>query len=134
VLATTSGTFEPELLSTSPNARVVEDLSHDDVMPSVAVAVSHAGHGTTLAALMHGVPLVCVPGLGRDQVPIAKRVAELGLGVALIERSEPADVRDAVSRILRDPSFHRRAAAFRSRCGEAGAAAGADVLERVVPA
>jgi UDP:flavonoid glycosyltransferase YjiC (YdhE family) len=45
--------------------------------------VCHAGHGTTIMALCHGVPLICIPGIGRDQIPIADRVAELGLGVAL---------------------------------------------------
>jgi UDP:flavonoid glycosyltransferase YjiC (YdhE family) len=133
VLATTSRTFDPARLSIPANAAVVEDLPHAEVMSSADVVVAHAGHGTTLAALCHGVPLVCVPGLGRDQVPIARRVAELGLGIALIERADPADIQDAVRAILNSPSFHARAAEFKSHCPNAPAAAtAADVLETML--
>lgn len=134
VLATTSRTFDAAYLSVPSNATVVDDVSHTDVMQSAAVVVAHAGHGTTLSALCYGVPLVCVPGIGRDQVPIAIRVAELGLGIALIERASPADIGKAVSTLLSDASIQERMAEFTSRCGDrAGAATAADVLESLVP-
>jgi UDP:flavonoid glycosyltransferase YjiC (YdhE family) len=133
VLATTSGTFEPRELSIPPNATVVADFSLAQVMPLAAVAVAHAGHGTTLSALCHGVPLVCVPGLGRDQVPIASRVAELGLGIAVDKGDDPQQIRDAVSAVLLDSSFRRRAQDFKNQCGDAdGASKAADLLERMV--
>jgi UDP:flavonoid glycosyltransferase YjiC (YdhE family) len=67
-----------------PDALVIDcNLSWALDMSTAQVAVGHAGHGTTLAPLCNGVPIVCVPGLGRDQVPIAHRVAELGLGIVL---------------------------------------------------
>lgn len=130
VLASTSGTFDPARLSIPANATVVDDLPLTEVMPWAEVVVAHAGHGTTLAALCHGVPLVCVPGIGRDQVPIARRVAELGVGIALLERAEPTDIRKAVSAILDDHSFHERATELKSYCPDRdGAASAADVLE-----
>ena len=133
ILATTSGTFEPSELSIPPNATVVGDLSLHDVLPLAAVAVAHAGHGTTLAALCHGVPLVCVPGIGRDQLPIASRVAELGLGIAVVKGDDPYEIRNAVSTMLGDSSFRKRAEDFKNYCGDTdGATTAADLLERML--
>jgi len=132
VLATTSGTFEAERLSVPPNATVLDDLLHDQVMPMAQAAVVHAGHGTTLAALCHGLPLVCVPGLGRDQGPIARRVAELGLGVALAPDADAEQIGAAVKAILDDRTYRQRAFEFKRRCGNPdGAVVAADILERM---
>jgi UDP:flavonoid glycosyltransferase YjiC (YdhE family) len=133
VLASTSGTFEPKQLSVPPNATVVDDLRHDQVMAMAQAIVTHGGHGTTLAALCHGRPVVCVPGLGRDQVPIARRVAELGVGVALVTDSTAGDIGGAVSTVLRDRSYRERAREFKRRCGDTdGATAAAEILERAL--
>jgi UDP:flavonoid glycosyltransferase YjiC (YdhE family) len=130
VLATTSGTFEPTRLLAPPNATVVNDLFHEQVMPLARAVVAHAGHGTTLAALCHGVPMVCVPGLGRDQVPIAERVAELGLGVMLASDAAAEDIGGAVSHLLDDGSYRQRAGEFKRLWGDRdGATAGAAFLE-----
>ena len=131
VLATTSGAFEPKQMSVPPNATVVDDMRHDQVMAMAQAIVTHGGHGTTLGALCEGLPVVCVPGLGRDQVPIAHRVAELGLGVALATDSTSQDIRGAVSTVLRDHSYRERAREFKRRCSDTdGAAAAAEILER----
>lgn len=130
VLGTTSGTFDAGHLTVPSNAAVLNDMPHDHFMPMAQVAVGHAGHGTTLAALCHGVPMVCVPGLGRDQVPIARRVAELGLGIALTSGASAQDIRTAVTAILGDPSYRERALDFKHRCGYLdGATTAAEVLE-----
>jgi UDP:flavonoid glycosyltransferase YjiC (YdhE family) len=104
VLASTSGVFDSGRLRVSANATIVDYLPHEQAMPRAAVVVCHAGHGTTMAALRHGVPLVCVPGLGRDQEPISARVEELGLGLAA-----RGDIAGAVGRVLGDPAYRRRA-------------------------
>jgi len=133
VLATTSGAFDPERLSVPPNASVVNDIRHDQVMAGAQAIVTHGGHGTTLEALCHGLPVVCVPGLGRDQVPIARRVAELGLGVALATDSTAGDIRKGVRTVLRDHSYRERAREFERRCGDTdGATAAAEILERAL--
>ena len=118
VVASTSGVFGIDQLSVPANATVVDYVPHDQVMPRAAAVVAHAGHGTTLAALCQGVPVVCVPGLGRDQIPIAGRVAELGLGISLAEDATSSDIRTAVRTILDDGSYRRRAREFKSRCGQ----------------
>jgi hypothetical protein len=45
-----------------------------------------------MAALTHGFRSLCVPGLGRDQAPIAARVAELDLGFALDPDARAPDI------------------------------------------
>jgi UDP:flavonoid glycosyltransferase YjiC (YdhE family) len=128
VVATTSGVFQPAELSVPENAVVAEYVPVDQMLRGAAIVVSHAGHGTTLTALCHGVPVICIPGIGRDQIPIANRVAELGLGVALSQDATSNDLHRAVTEVLEDASFQDRARAFQQQCGPlsgvAGAAAG----------
>jgi UDP:flavonoid glycosyltransferase YjiC (YdhE family) len=125
VIATTSGAFARHRLRVPPNATVTGYLPHDSVIGDVALVVCHAGHGTTMAALVHGVPLVCVPGIGRDQEPIATRVSELGLGVAVRRDATAAEIRDAATTILSDHGFVERARAFAQQAGTSDGAQGA---------
>jgi UDP:flavonoid glycosyltransferase YjiC (YdhE family) len=74
-----------------------------------------------LGALAHGVPVVAVPIFGGDQWHNARRVADIGAGVALdgqraerrmLEGPEPAvldALPDAVEGVLRDPGYRRAA-------------------------
>jgi UDP:flavonoid glycosyltransferase YjiC (YdhE family) len=97
------------------------------------VVIGHAGHGTTLAALSCGVPVVCVPGIGRDQQPIAERVSELGLGIALSPDADTGQIRDAVNALLTDASYRLRCEEFARRCESgSGARRAAAVLETVI--
>jgi UDP:flavonoid glycosyltransferase YjiC (YdhE family) len=133
VFATTSGAFGLEQLSVPHNATVVDDMRHDVAMAMADAIVTHGGHGTTLGALCFGCPVVCVPGLGRDQVPIARRVAELGLGIALAIDSTADEIGGAVSTVLGDRSYRERAERFARRFGDTdGATAAAEILERAL--
>jgi UDP:flavonoid glycosyltransferase YjiC (YdhE family) len=73
-----TGPISPETLAIPPNAAVVGYVPHAAVLPHAALAINHAGHGSVMAALAHGVPLVCLPTLGADQPIIAARVEALG--------------------------------------------------------
>jgi UDP:flavonoid glycosyltransferase YjiC (YdhE family) len=75
-----------------------------------------------MTALSHGVPVVAVPGLGRDQRPIAARVADLGLGIALADDATSGEIRDAVSAVLGDRGYRRRARSFARRHAHTDAA------------
>jgi UDP:flavonoid glycosyltransferase YjiC (YdhE family) len=112
VIATTSGVFPVSQLRVAANATVVDYLPHAGLMSRVSLVVCHAGHGTTMAALTSGVPLVCVPGLGRDQAPIAARVSDLGLGIALSSDATGEVIGHAVARIVGDDRYRLRARAF----------------------
>jgi UDP:flavonoid glycosyltransferase YjiC (YdhE family) len=86
------------------NVSVVDWMDPFDVLARTQLVVTHAGMGTTLAALAHGVPMLALP-MGRDQDGNAERIAQLGAGLALPPTSEVPDIRAATQRILDDPAF-----------------------------
>jgi MGT family glycosyltransferase len=94
---TTGPTVAPEDLDTSENVTAIDFVNHDDILPETDLLVTHAGHGTVVAGLTHGVPMMCVP-FGRDQDFNADRVAELGLGTVI----DPDSQTDVLSRSIRD--------------------------------
>jgi UDP:flavonoid glycosyltransferase YjiC (YdhE family) len=81
----------------------------EPLLAAAAVAVTGGGHGMVAKALLHGVPLVMVPG-GGDQPDVVHRVRRAGAGVVLGRLSAPA-LAAAVRRVLADPGY--RAAACR---------------------
>jgi UDP:flavonoid glycosyltransferase YjiC (YdhE family) len=132
VIATTGPSISAADLQAAENAAVFAFVPHGVLLSSVAVCVTHAGHGTVMAALAHGVPLVCLPNAAADQPYIACRLAELGASVRL-EAQAPADViRAAVLNVLNTQSFRsvaRRVAEEIVSCS--GAGDGAAILERL---
>ena len=72
-----------ELDSLPPNVRVERWIPQDAILPHADAAVCHGGHGSTLGALSHGVPLIVVPLFSGDQWDNARAVADAGAGIAL---------------------------------------------------
>lgn len=66
VLLTLGPHVDGDLGSLPANARVERYAPHDAVLRRAAFMVSHAGHGSVMRALWHGVPMILVP-WGRDQ-------------------------------------------------------------------
>ncbi|HVB53440.1 MAG TPA: glycosyltransferase [Candidatus Acidoferrales bacterium] len=88
------------------NAVVVPYVPHLEILPAVAVTVTHAGHGTVVASLAHGVPLVCLPNPFSDQPALAARVMALGAGIALDgDSASSVEIAAAVDTVLREPSY-----------------------------
>ncbi|QNG19121.1 glycosyl transferase [Rhodococcus triatomae] len=75
----------------------------DSMLAESAVAVCGGGHGMLAKALLHGVPVVTVPG-GGDQWELANRAARQGSAVVVRPASADA-LRAAVEKVLGDPSF-----------------------------
>ncbi|MEJ1937912.1 nucleotide disphospho-sugar-binding domain-containing protein, partial [Nostoc sp. NIES-2111] len=73
-----------------------------------ACVVTHAGHGTVMRALSHGLPLLCMP-MGRDQNDNAARVVARGAGLRLPETASAGEIRSALLALLEDPGFRRAA-------------------------
>lgn len=110
VVVTTGRNRDPAELGPLPaNVRAERYVPHDELLPHCDAVVCHAGFGTTMAALAHDLPLVCVP-LSADQPVHAARSDELGVGVQL-RHSEltPSAVAQAVRRILTDDRITDRA-------------------------
>jgi MGT family glycosyltransferase len=135
VIGTLGGHAAPEDLgwrALAPNVHLTRWVSHAELLPRCAAVVTSGGTGTIMAALAAGVPLVVVPTTW-DKPDNARRVVEAGVGLRLApRRCTPERVRDAVERVLREPSFHanaRRVAALLAAApGPAGAAALLDQL------
>jgi UDP:flavonoid glycosyltransferase YjiC (YdhE family) len=73
-------------------------------MRQAAAVVTHAGHGTVMRALVHKVPLLCMP-MGRDQHDNTARVVARGAGLELRPSATPSEIANAVYRLLGEPSF-----------------------------
>jgi len=86
VLMTLGEAGAPEELGTLPaNVHVERWWPQGQVMPHAAAIVGHGGFGTTMTALVAGVPQVVVPLFSSDQFANAERVHAVGAGVALRE-------------------------------------------------
>jgi UDP:flavonoid glycosyltransferase YjiC (YdhE family) len=91
------------------NVVAVASAPHDAILPLASVAVTHCGHGSTIRALAHGVPLVALP-MGRDQDGTARRIVYHGLGLAPGHR--PTAIARAVQTVLDEPRYRTAALAM----------------------
>lgn len=102
----TTGNVDRSVLAAPENAVLVPYVPHAEIMSQAAVCVAHAGHGTLMAALAAGVPLVCLPNPVAEQPPLAAQVQALGAGIALDgDTCTPAEIATAVERVLTEPSY-----------------------------
>ena len=75
------------------------------LLKGVTAAVIHGGAGTTLGCLSEGIPLVVVP-QGADQPVQAAVVNHVGCGIGLgMPPVDPETVREAVRKVVTDPSY-----------------------------
>jgi MGT family glycosyltransferase len=117
-----------DLAPVPDNAAIRRFVPHAMVLPSGAVTVTHAGHGTVAASLAHGVPLVALPNPVADQPFLAATVQQLGAGLALDGESGPDAIRTAVKEVIGQPSYTAAAGKLAAIIQAAPGAAGAAVL------
>ncbi len=103
--------------------KVVEFADHAAALAEAAVMVTHAGLGSTAAALMAGVPLVCTP-IGRDQPLNPRLAADLGAAV-IIESPASNDIAQTVTNVITTPDFAHAARAIAVAAQHEGGAPGA---------
>jgi len=91
-------------------------VPHAKLFPRVAAVVHHGGAGTTSSAARAGVPQILVPHL-LDQFYFARRVRELGVGVATGARRELdfAALAQCIDAVLENEILAERAAALGER-------------------
>ena len=93
----------------APNIRVEQWVPLSDLLPRADLVITTGGSGTVLAALREGIPLLAIP-IAWDQPENAWRVVEAGAGLRLSwQRCTPKRLREAVGRLLDDPSFRSNA-------------------------
>jgi UDP:flavonoid glycosyltransferase YjiC (YdhE family) len=90
------------------NATVSGYVRHAAVMPHADLLVTHAGLGSVVVALAHGVPMVCLP-LAREQPDNARAVVRIGAGRALHPDASVEEIRTAISEQLDRPDRVRLA-------------------------
>jgi UDP:flavonoid glycosyltransferase YjiC (YdhE family) len=110
VIVTTGPEFDNSLLGPLQSAGFSAPfLPQAAVLPHCTAVVSHAGAGTMLGALCHGLPQLCLP-QGTDQPFNAAALVPTGAALALQpEQVTPGSVTEALGRLLREPSFRQAA-------------------------
>lgn len=113
---------------------LIDAAPHSWLFPQVSAVVHHGGAGTTAAALQAGVPSVIAP-FGGDQPFWARRLTQLGVGVAgePLARLTAIGLASAIEKVTGDTRLQRRAAALGAIIqGEGGAARAAVIIARAV--
>jgi UDP:flavonoid glycosyltransferase YjiC (YdhE family) len=130
VVVTVGPHGDPASLGPQPsNVHVARYIPQRQLLPYCSAVVSHAGSGTFLAALSAEIPQLCIP-QAADQFLNAGACAPSGVGLALQPGTVTVDsVREAVSRLLSEPSF--RAAATRVSREIAAMPSAQDVAQRL---
>jgi UDP:flavonoid glycosyltransferase YjiC (YdhE family) len=91
------------------NVRLTGWVPLSALVPTCRVLIHHGGAGTTLNALVAGVPQLVLPH-GADQHVNAAAVQQRGVGVShLPGDADPATVGASLQRLLADPAFSRAA-------------------------
>jgi len=73
-----AASLRPNELATPQNAIVLNYAAHDPIIRRAALVMTHGGHGTAMRSLLHGVPMVIVPGLAGG--PAIRRRGRAGMG------------------------------------------------------
>jgi zeaxanthin glucosyltransferase len=128
------GSTDPSVLGDLPGSPlVVRAAPQLELLERARLTITHAGMNTTLESLARGVPMVAIP-ITNDQPGVAARIAWTGSGLLIHpSRLTAPKLRQAVSRVLTEPSFTTQAARLREAIARAGGVARAvDVIERVL--
>jgi MGT family glycosyltransferase len=108
VIVTVGPAMRGQTFTAPSNVSLVNSMPHSRILPSVDAMVTHAGHGSVVRALAHGVPLICIP-MGRDQNDIAARVVYHGVGVRLDVQSPGSQIAERVKQVLVNKKFRTSA-------------------------
>ncbi|MEO6512227.1 MAG: glycosyltransferase [Nocardioides sp.] len=106
VLVTLGPGADPSVLGPQPpGVRVEAYVAQSAVLPFTDVVASHAGSGTVLATLAHGIPQLCLP-QAADQFRNAAGVERAGAGLRLLPpQASPSAVAVSIRRLLEDPAY-----------------------------
>lgn len=88
-------------LSVPPNARIEPFRPHEEVMPYVRAVLCHGGHGTSMMALAHGLPVLVIP-LTRhaDHHLVGGAVDDAGAGRLLHKHSDTTALAAGIAETL----------------------------------
>jgi UDP:flavonoid glycosyltransferase YjiC (YdhE family) len=131
VVVTTGPVIDPTSVRAGPGTEVHRFVPHAELMRRATLFVGHGGHGSTMAALAHDLPMVLMPMYDlADQPLVARSIEAAGAGRTVHRKASAAELGPVLASVL-DGGSYREAAA---RLGSAvrampGAVLGADAIE-----
>ena len=134
IVVTTGPLIDPDSLRRPAHVEVHRFVPHVRLMPHASLLVGHGGHGTTMQALAHDLPVLVLPLDGKsDQPSIGRAVSRAGAGRIASRRAGPDALAPLITELLGDGP-HRAAAARLGSLIRAmpGAANGADRIEQAL--
>ena len=110
VVVTVGRELDPQVLGPQPsNVYVRSYIPQSLVLPQCQLVVSHAGSGSVVGALAHGLPMVLLP-IGADQPFNAARCEDLHVGCVLnAVKATSEDVQLAAMAVLGDVAYRQNA-------------------------
>lgn len=97
-----------ETFDVPSNVVLLTGASHDQIFQVADLVVTHAGHGTLMRALIHGLPVICLP-MGRDQDDNAAKVRYHGAGLSLDPNSSVGAISKCIEQVINDKSYKENA-------------------------
>lgn len=79
-----------------------------DILPEIDLAITHANHGTTAAALLAGVPMLVIP-TTIEQWLLTRKIERLGIGIGIERAKIAVQFPDAFLKLQSDPQYHEKA-------------------------
>jgi UDP:flavonoid glycosyltransferase YjiC (YdhE family) len=133
-IVTTGPSLDPADIVASANVDVRRFVPHEQLLPTVRLVVGHGGHGTTMRALAHGVPVLVVPMSSvADHAMVADAVVAAGAGGRVSKRASADELARAIAQILDDDGVRENAARLGATLrGRDAAAAAADLIEATI--
>jgi UDP:flavonoid glycosyltransferase YjiC (YdhE family) len=110
VVVTVGPRGDPHAFGAQPdNVSVYRYIPQTTILPLCSLVVSHAGSGTFLAALDHGLPQLCLP-QAADQFGNAEHGSRAGVALRLLPHEITREsVREAAERLLSESSYRANA-------------------------
>jgi len=154
LIMTMGGSDDPARFGPQPpNVRIVRFIPQHELrqlLPHIDLYVNHAGHGSVMEALLHGIPLVLLPlvsdapmntqmslsnGVTAELPPEVWGLSPKGLPVIRADMLTPEIIRDAAMHTLRNPQYRNVARRMQRILAERpGLDTAVKLLENVVSA
>ena len=122
VVVTTGPVIDPATVRAGAGTEVHRFVPHVELMRTATLFVGHGGHGSTMTALAHDLPMVLMPMYDlADQPLVARSIERAGAGRVVHRKASPAELLPVLAAVLADLSYRaaatRLGAAVRSHAG-----------------
>jgi UDP:flavonoid glycosyltransferase YjiC (YdhE family) len=133
-IVTTGPALDPATIVAPANVDIRRFVPHEQLLPTVQLVIGHGGHGTTMRALAHGVPVVVVPMSSvADHHLVADAVVAARAGARLPKTASREEFQRVIADTLADSSIQAGARRIADLLhGRSAAGAAADAVEELL--